>query len=151
MAECTQHDQLMAYHDGELPPERRAAFERHLAECDSCARELRRLRALSGLVREFEVPPMPQGMMERLREALGPARERSIIRLCRTVSLAAAALLAVCIGLLMSDGLDGANGAGGPAGWELAAVTLDADLAEEGAHEAAALWIVGDLSRENGR
>ena len=34
-------DFLLAYLDGELPPEPRVAFEAHLGECDVCVRYLR--------------------------------------------------------------------------------------------------------------
>lgn len=150
MADCKQKEWLAPYHDGELPPERRRELEEHLAGCPHCARELERLQGLSGLLATAQAPAVPEGMVSRLHEALDGAREYGIIRLCRAVSLAAAALLIVCGSWLLSGAPNGSAPAGPLANWELVAVALDAELAQAGAEEATALWVVSDLSRENG-
>lgn len=150
MGGCTYQSRLAAYHDGELPPERRREVQEHVAGCPACAAELERLRAVSRLLQSARAPAMPEDMAGRLHEALVPARERGIIRICRAVSLAAAALLVVCGAWLLTGRPDGAASAGPLAEWEVAAVTLDPELAQASAEEATALWLVSDLSRENG-
>jgi anti-sigma factor RsiW len=44
-------EQLSAYHDGELAPDRAAALERHLHDCTECTRELAIMRLLGGAMR----------------------------------------------------------------------------------------------------
>ncbi|MGD2174591.1 MAG: zf-HC2 domain-containing protein [Candidatus Brocadiaceae bacterium] len=151
MAECTYRKRLMAYHDGELTPERRRELEEHLKDCPACAAELEELRTLSGVLGEAEAPTMPEGMVERLRGAVPAARERTIVRLCRAVSLAAAVLLVVCGGWVWYETAEGRAALAAPPAWEVAAVTLDNDVAGAGPGETFALWAVNDLSRENGR
>jgi anti-sigma factor RsiW len=51
-------DRLSAYLDGDLPPETRAAVERHLAGCDACAAVLEELREVIALAAELgDLPP----------------------------------------------------------------------------------------------
>jgi len=46
------HEALSAYADGELPPERAMAIERHLEACTECARELSIIRGMGGAMRQ---------------------------------------------------------------------------------------------------
>jgi anti-sigma factor RsiW len=46
------HEALSAYADGELPPERALAVERHLEDCTECARELSIIRTMGGAMRQ---------------------------------------------------------------------------------------------------
>lgn len=151
MAECKYGEWLTAYHDGELTSKRRRELERHLEECSSCAAELEQLRALSGLLGQAEVPALSEDALARFHRAVPAARERGIVRLCRNVALAAAALLVICGGLLWYDAANQADASTAPAAWEVAAVTLDADAAEAETGETFALWALTDLSRENGQ
>jgi anti-sigma factor (TIGR02949 family) len=69
---CDQvRDLLDAYHDGELPASERAAVERHLTSCESCARDYDQLRQLSNTMRE-QMPPLaaPDLLRARVRAAL---------------------------------------------------------------------------------
>jgi anti-sigma factor RsiW len=151
MAECDDSGELMAYHDGELPPERRREFEMHLTACPACAAELERLRELSRLLDEVQAPAMPGHLAERLHGAVGLSRQRVIVKLCKAASLAAAALLLACAGWSHLRGEHYAPQAISPATWEMAAVTPDSDQAPSEAWETVALWTVSDLALENGR
>jgi len=150
MTDCGYQEWLSPYHDGELAPARRRELEPHVAACNRCAEELRRLRALSRVLADAERPAAPAGMMERLHAAVDAVAPGSIIALCRSVSLAAALLLVLCAALLLSGRLPALEPDAQPAAWEVAAVALDPDLAPGGAEELTTLWVTSDLSRENG-
>jgi anti-sigma factor RsiW len=150
MDSCDYESRLTAYYDGELPPDERAEVEEHLHRCAACSEELARLRELSRILGTAPVPAAPQGLADRLRRGLRPTRELEIIRICRVASMAAAALLAVCVVSLWSSEPTAPAQVQAPPAWELAAVTLDADLVEAEWDEAFAQWVVDDLSRENG-
>lgn len=66
---------LMAYVDGELGPDERAAVSGHLVECDACARRLSELRTASSLfsdaAAELEPPPSGVTAAETRRRTLG--------------------------------------------------------------------------------
>lgn len=147
MKSCEFAEFLMLYHDGELPPDRRAEMEGHLRDCAECAAELARYRTLSALLGEETPPEMPKGMIERLHAAVRPVREYEIVRTCRWTAAVAASLLVACIGwLARSDAY--ANGAvQSPAIWEVAAVTLDTELPETESNDTFTEWMVSDLSR----
>jgi anti-sigma factor RsiW len=151
MADCMHRKQLMAYHDGELPPKRRREVERHVEGCPACAAELAQLRALSGLLQDAEAPVMPEDVLGRLHGALPTGRERSILRLCRAVAVAAAVLLVISGGSLWYETARPGGASAAPAAWEVAAVTPERDATRNAPGEAFALWAVNDLSRENGR
>ncbi len=152
MAHCKySKEELMALHDGELPARHRRELERHVEDCPACAAELAELRALCGLLSEARAPAMPDGLMARLHEAVPAAREYSIVRLCRAVALAAALLLLAGGALLIQETARHTRTSAAPAAWEMAAVTLDGEMALAGPGEAMALWTVNDLSRENGQ
>ncbi|MEA3459970.1 MAG: zf-HC2 domain-containing protein, partial [Chloroflexota bacterium] len=59
---------LSAYIDGELSPEERALVEAHLAECESCARNLRTLRRTVELLGELPAVHAPRSF------AISPAQ-----------------------------------------------------------------------------
>jgi anti-sigma factor RsiW len=46
------HEFLMAYLDGELPADQRAAFERHISLCTSCLAYLETYKKTPGVARE---------------------------------------------------------------------------------------------------
>jgi anti-sigma factor RsiW len=127
MKTCEHSEKLAAYHDGELPEPERRAMERHLLECASCRRELAKLRELSRILCVVPVPEMSAGLPARLEAGLRRAGEREVIRICRVASMVQA-----------------------PPTWEVAAVTLDSELAQADWGETFARWVVEDLSRENG-
>ena len=71
-------DFLMAYLEDELPPERREAFEAHLAICPPCVNYLDTYREtikLGKAVCERDDDPVPDDVPEKLIEAILLARE----------------------------------------------------------------------------
>lgn len=88
-----------AYVLGALSPEDRVAFERHLSGCESCARSVRELAGLPGLLSrvpaevldpEHQPPPVPDTLLPTLiRRAKRTRRRRALA----TAGLVAAAVL----------------------------------------------------------
>lgn len=147
MNECEYRSWLTPYHDEELEPERRDELERHLAECEDCAAELEKLRNLSRLLARPRPAAPPGGMMQRLHAAVGSTAGGGVVRLCRRVGLAAAALLVLSVGLTWHAAWQPAP-SGPPADWEVAAVTLDSEIARADSRGTLAVWMVSDLSQE---
>ena len=59
---------------GELPPEQRERFERHLAECPPCLVYLETYQITIRLTRSLKNTPLPPDVACRLREAMASAR-----------------------------------------------------------------------------
>jgi anti-sigma factor RsiW len=109
---------------GSLDARERAVFERHLAGCISCQRELEELRDMPGLLDEAAAPvDVPAGLEARVLGAIagmpGPGRERAPARSRRVPprwspfwALGAAAALAITF--LAGVGLGWALPSGGP-------------------------------------
>jgi anti-sigma factor RsiW len=152
MGICEYTAKLSAYHDGELPDHERRAVEAHVAGCPECSRELSGLRELSLVLSAAPVPEVPHDLSGRLRAGLRSSGEVEIIRICRVASMAAAALLVVCAVSLWGSEPSAPAQVQAPATWEVAAVTLNTDLAQADTDwsETFAQWVVADLSRENG-
>ena len=120
---CQFAESVDAYHDGELPPDRRERFEGHLAGCAACAADLRALRAISARLANVTLPAPPAGLIQRLHAAApfrGGQGERGILRTAGALTAAAAAVLLF--------GLIGLSRTPRPAdtrlaAWEQAAVT----------------------------
>jgi anti-sigma factor RsiW len=77
---CREFADFMAdYLSGELPPEGRAQFDRHLAACPTCVTYLNGYEAAIRLGRKaFEQSdsPIPDGVPEALVQAILAARRR---------------------------------------------------------------------------
>ena len=105
-----------AYLDGELPSEASAEVGRHLEACATCAQELGRFRRLAALLEGVPAPEAPVGFARRVRalaerrgaEGEGVAAGRAGWR----VRYAAALLLGVTLGGLMSVSVSRLSGAG---------------------------------------
>ena len=123
MASCEHERQLSAYHDGELPAAEAAGLERHLAGCEACAAELRKLRAMSRLLSSaIEAQPVPPEAMDRWRRSVRPGRDRVILRMTEMLSAAAAAILLVCSAMLWQQYNSAARPARQSSAWESVAV-----------------------------
>lgn len=88
-------EMLSAYIDGELSPKERARVERHLAQCEVCARNLRTLRQTVGLLRQLPTVPAPRSFV--LRPAPRPVRAGRAYTYLRAATALAAALLIVAL------------------------------------------------------
>jgi anti-sigma factor RsiW len=109
------HRRLGAYLDGELPSEARAEVGRHLEACATCAREVDRLRRLAGLLGAVPAPEAPVGFARRVRaqaERRVAERRGAEGRAGWRVRYAAALLLGVTVGGLMSVSVSRLEGAG---------------------------------------
>jgi anti-sigma factor RsiW len=77
---------LTAYHDGALAPDRRAAIDSHLADCDGCRGELEATARVAAMVASAALEAKP-----------GFQRWAARARLARRLSLVSAAVLAVAV------------------------------------------------------
>lgn len=92
--ECQElRDELSAFLDQEVSPERRAAIELHLGRCDACAREVEAWRGAIGAVAGLPRVRVPAGLAESIRVRL-VAAERELPRIRRFAHLRRA--LAAC-------------------------------------------------------
>jgi anti-sigma factor RsiW len=93
---CDRAAQVHAYHDRQLGPAAREAFELHLAECPACAALLAELRTISRLLGEAPLPTSAgaqQQINERLYAAWHLAQQRGVLRISSWLTGAAAAVL----------------------------------------------------------
>ena len=109
---CTYAELDGSYVLGALSPAERQEFERHLDTCADCARSVRELAGLPGLlgrvdplILESAPPhePVPDTLLPALVREVGKARRR---RLFATVGVAAAAVVAA-VALVLTQGVGG--------------------------------------------
>lgn len=115
-------DDLSAYIDGELPPERTANSEAHLEVCQGCRRELEGLRATALALRDLPPAAVPRSFALTPEQAGRPAGRRpasgvpAITAGLRLASAGLAVALAVVVVVdLSSSGDSGGERAAGPA------------------------------------
>ncbi|PRX46093.1 putative zinc finger protein [Prauserella shujinwangii] len=90
-----------AYVLGALSPEDQAAFEQHLRDCDACARSVRELAGMPGLLAQADPVPEERPSPELLPALLGRVRrERRRRRIAGGAAVAAAA--AACLALVLA-------------------------------------------------
>ena len=83
MAHQPYRDQIPFYIAQTLSPHERQAFERHLADCDACQRELAEWRTVAAAVWQEtdriarQVPPLSQDVYNRLQYRDRPARSQT--------------------------------------------------------------------------
>ncbi|MDR7402444.1 MAG: anti-sigma factor [Armatimonadota bacterium] len=87
--------QLSAYLDRELPPDDEQEVREHLAGCDACQEELRRLQAVRAILRRLPEPRAPADLA-----AVWGRRGRAGRRWPATARIALAAVAAAVIVLL---------------------------------------------------
>src|SRR5687768_12217893 len=90
--EC-QNELIHAYHDGELPADRRAAVEAHVNACDPCGALLADLRRMSQLVAAAPMADLPPHAMKRMQQAWWAAQDRGVRRIAGWLTAAAAAVI----------------------------------------------------------
>ena len=66
----------MSYMDGELPPEQRAEFDRHMAACPSCVDYLKTYEKTVELVKTCTSDQVPDEVPESLVQAILAARKK---------------------------------------------------------------------------
>jgi hypothetical protein len=100
---CDYPDRGGSYVLGALAPAERLGFEQHLGSCPDCARSVRELAGLPGLLARVDPsvlddppddPPVPDTLLPALLDAVRRARRR---RLLVTAGAAAAALAAAVV------------------------------------------------------
>ncbi|MFL6081339.1 MAG: anti-sigma factor family protein [Ornithinibacter sp.] len=107
---CTYADRDGSYVLGALSPAERLDFEQHLAGCADCARSVRELAGLPGLLAQVDVgdleartpdAPLPSTLLPALvREVRGQQRRRSVL-----TAAVAAAVAALFVGALAVGGV----------------------------------------------
>lgn len=111
MSSCGYAELDGPYVLGALSPAERQEYEQHLATCVDCARSVRELAGLPGLLARVDpvvlepppaTEPVPGTLLPALVREVRRARRR---RLVATVAVAAAA--AVAVGAVLLQGLDG--------------------------------------------
>src|SRR5688500_18063173 len=90
--EC-QNELIHAYHDGELPADRRAAVEAHVNACDACRALLADLRGMSQIVAAVPMADLPPHAMKRMQQAWWAAQDRGVRRIASWLTAAAAAVM----------------------------------------------------------
>lgn len=92
-----------AYVLGALSPEDRAAFEGHLRTCEHCARSVRELAGLPGLLAQVDVPhqlepdAVPPGLLPTLAARVRRGRRRALAIVATGVAVAACLVLALVL------------------------------------------------------
>ncbi|HEX4053977.1 MAG TPA: zf-HC2 domain-containing protein [Tepidisphaeraceae bacterium] len=90
---CPFNQHLEAFYDGELDEARRSEIERHLPNCPSCAAELGRLQAMSGMLASASAVKLSQIGLYRLHNRVDQAMEEGLLRIVRVLSAVAACVL----------------------------------------------------------
>lgn len=71
-------EKVMAYLDGELPPDEAARVARHLDQCATCAELVADLRGVSSQMIAWNVEPAPKGLSEAVFEELNKTETQSL-------------------------------------------------------------------------
>jgi len=145
---CERANEINAYYDGELPADRRAAVEEHLAACPACQAQLQQCLRLSGLLAQLPLPQAPSPeLMQRLHQVANRQGTAGVMRLAEWLTgVAAAALVVFAVGLGYRSTQEQAVSL--PL-WETDAVVQSpSDSTSNSAEEQVAMWQVRDLSQE---
>ncbi|MGB9626314.1 MAG: anti-sigma factor family protein [Phycisphaerae bacterium] len=142
---CGKIADVHRYHDGELSPAGREAFEAHLRGCHECGDVLADLRRLSVMIAGSDLAPLPADLLSRVQELPRRTGERAILRIAGWLTAAAAAVL---IGALLGRPADGTEANVRPAVWQTLAVMSPAEV-QPGAGSDPVLvaqWMADELS-----
>ncbi len=91
---------LSAYADGEIPPERAAAVEAHLAACSACRDELAALRRFDLVMGSLRLREAPPEAWEAFRDRLGERRGRRLGWVLLAAGSAVTGLWAAAVGVV---------------------------------------------------
>lgn len=94
--ECEMSRVIGAYHDGELPPQRRLQVEEHLHTCQECAKELAALRTWSGFWTRAELPKLDPQAKAALSRQVAPQSSGGLL-LVRWMTAIAAIICLVAL------------------------------------------------------
>ena len=83
MSECPVEEELSGFIDGELPPERAAAVQAHVAQCPRCAAEAASLREVASLNESLAAPAVSP---QEWAAAWSAIAERTVRRARRTAA-----------------------------------------------------------------
>ena len=154
---CDRAAQVHAYHDRQLGPAAREAFELHLESCSECAALLGELRAISRRIAAAPLPPVNAQLNDRLYAAWQLARQqRGVLRMSSWLTGAAAAVLVGAL-LLTPKGNTSIDNTGvatnaqqQQATWEATALMPPPERAGDRPDEYVELaqWIASDLSAD---
>ena len=150
MNDCEQAFLLNACLDGEMTPQDRDLFERHLRQCPQCAADLERLRKLAEAIGTAARtrPAMPPEAIARLHRSIDRLPSAGVVRLAEKLAAVAAMILMACSVSLLRQSPAQAAASGAPA-WEAeSAAQLASEPAAAGSEELLARWMVQDLSRK---
>ena len=145
MSECEFANQLSAYHDGELPPGRLAAFQQHLSQCAACTANLAKLDRLSGLLQSWPMPDLSAQQLRQIHFAVDRANFRHLQRLALSLASMAASLAIAAVVWANTEQPAAITVA---AAWERVAVAPStADDSSSGTRDLSlAKWVLADLS-----
>jgi anti-sigma factor ChrR (cupin superfamily) len=92
---CPSHEQLSAFHDGQVDEETRYQIELHVALCGDCRKELAAMKSMSAMFAAAEFPRLSQISLHRLHRRVDAARDQGLIRAALAVCAMAACVLIV--------------------------------------------------------
>lgn len=163
MNSCPVQFRLEAYHDGELDVEQRRVFERHLARCAACARDLAWMQSVSAALAfdaAHDLTPDEAVQVHRAIDDLRAGERRSVFRTAVAIMAVAASILIVCLAWYAqlpaaAPRTSPMAQAGEPPAWERTAMTLrvdphsaDGDAEPSLADARLADWMLRGLSEE---
>ena len=154
---CDREAEVHAYHDRQLGPAAREAFELHLESCSECAALLGELRAISQAIADAPLPIVAGAQLnQRLYDAWYVAQQRGVLRMSSWLTGAAAAVLVGAL-LLTPKGNTSIDNTGvatnaqqQQATWEATALMPPPERAGDRPDEYVELaqWIASDLSAD---
>ena len=148
---CEKGSQVHAFYDGELPVLMRDDIDSHIRQCGECAALLADLQAMSSMIQNAPMTPMPAATLKRVQQAWWARQDRGVLRLAEWMTAAAAAVLVGAMMLWPSGRSENGNRATA-ATWQVAAVMPPTESREETAEVIElAQWMANDLSDQTGR
>lgn len=98
MSGCQYESRLDAYHDGELDAAASQQVEQHVAACETCARRLADLRAVSAAMAAYDPgPDITPLELARLHQTLEDADTGSLLRFSTVLATMAASVLIISL------------------------------------------------------